>query len=244
MNKRERNKEYEIDLIKLMQALLRKWWVILAAVIVGIALLFVYTRFFVTPIYHSSVSFYVNNGQRGEEKISNSDISASQSLVETYIVILKHGNTLDEVARDTKLGYTPLQLAKKVTCAAIDDTEVFQVTVADPSPETAAIIAKSIAKILPIKVADVIDGSTVRIVRDADVPVNPASPNLLLNLFLGALAGFLLSVLYLSIQFILDDRICDAARVLKESYDYPVLAAIPDLLKESKGYYYSYGKEQ
>ena len=54
----------------------------------------------------------------------------------------------------------------------------------------------------------------------------------------------MLSVLYLSIQFILDDRICDAARVLKESYDYPVLAAIPDLLKESKGYYYSYGKEQ
>ena len=243
MNKRERNKEYEIDLIELIKAVLRKWWVVLAAVIAGMIVLFLYTHFFVTPLYKSSVSFYVNNGQRGDDKISTSDISASQSLVETYIVILKHGNTLEEVVNDTQVGYSPAQLAKKVTCAAINDTEVFQVTVTDPSPETAAIIAKSIAKILPIKVADVIDGSTVRIVRDADVPVNPSSPNLMLNLLIGALAGLLISAICLILQFVLDDRIRDAARVLQDSYDYPVLAAIPDLLKESKGYYYSYGKE-
>ena len=243
MNKRERSKEYEIDLIELIKAVFRKWWVVLAAVIAGMIVLFLYTRFFVTPLYKSSVSFYVNNGQRGDDKISTSDISASQSLVETYIVILKHGNTLDEVIRDTKIDYTLTQLAKKVSCAAINDTEVFQVTVTDPSPETATRIAKSIAKILPTKVSDVIDGSTVRIVRDADVPVNPSSPNLLINLLIGALAGILLSVIYLTLQFLLDDRIRDAARVLQSNYDYPVLAAIPDLLKESKGYYYSYGKE-
>ena len=114
LNKRERNKEYEIDLIELIKAVLRKWWVVLAAVIAGMIVLFLYTHFFVTPLYKSSVSFYVNNGQRGDDKISTSDISASQSLVETYIVILKHGNTLEEVVNDTQVGYSPAQLAKKV----------------------------------------------------------------------------------------------------------------------------------
>lgn len=238
-NRKNRTAEYEINVIELFQALLRRWWFILAAVVAGAVLMFVYTRFFVTPLYQSSVSFYVNNGQRTEDKISNSDISASQSLVDTYIVILKHGTTLDEVARDTKLNYTPAQLANKVTCSAIDGTEVFQVTVTDPSPEAAAKIAKSIAKILPDRVSDVIEGSTVRIVRNADVPTAPSSPNLRKNILIGAAVGLLLSSLYIMLQFILDDRIRDAAKLLKDDYSYPVLAVIPDLAKESKGYYYN-----
>ena len=239
MNNRKTRNEYEIDVIELFQALLKRWWFILAAVIVCAVLMFVYTRFFVTPLYQSSVSFYVNNGQRSEDKISTSDISASQSLVDTYIVILKHGTTLDEVVRDAKLNYTPVQLSKKVTCSAINDTEVFQVTVTDPSPEAAAKIAKSIAKILPDRVSDVIEGSTVRIVRNADVPTAPSSPNLRRNLMMGAAVGFLLSCLYIMLQFVLDDRIRDAAKLLKDDYSYPVLAVIPDLAKDSKGYYYN-----
>lgn len=238
-NRKTRNAEYEINVIELFQALLKRWWLILAAVIVGAVLMFVYTRFFVTPLYQSSVSFYVNNGQRTEDKISTSDISASQSLVDTYIVILKHGTTLDEVVRDAKLSCTPAQLANKVTCSAINGTEVFQVTVTDPSPEAAAKIAKSIAKILPDRVSDVIEGSTVRIVRNADVPVTPSSPNLRKNLLIGAAIGLILSGLYIMLQFVLDDRIRDATKLLKESYSYPVLAMIPDLAKDSKGYYYN-----
>lgn len=239
-NKKTRNAEYEINVIELFQALLKRWWLILAAVIAGAVLMFVYTRFFVTPLYQSSVSFYVNNGQRTEEKISNSDISASQSLVETYIVILKYGTTLDDVIKDAELDCTSAQLAKQLSCAAINDTEVFQVTVTDPLPERAEKIAKSIARILPNKVADVIEGSTVRIVREPTLTDKPSSPNLRHNVVIGAVVGFVFSCLYAGLQFILDDRIRDAANLLKENYSYPVLAVIPDLMQESKGYYYNY----
>ena len=54
----------------------------------------------------------------------------------------------------------------------------------------------------------------------------------------GAAAGAVLACLYVSLRFILDDRIRDAARMLKEQYSYPVLAVIPDLTSSSKGYYY------
>lgn len=242
MNNKSKTREYEIDIFELLGSVLKQWWLIALVTIVGVCIMFAYTRLFVTPLYQSSVSFYVNNGQRTENKISTSDISAAQSLVDTYIVILKHGTTLDEVVQEAGLDCTPEELARKVTCSAIDETEVFRVTVTDPSPDTAAKVAKSIAKILPDKVSDVIEGSTVRIVRDADVPTHPSSPNLRLNLLKGAAIGFLLSCIYVMIQFILDDRIRDAASFLKEKYDYPILSAIPDLMGESKGYY-SYGKE-
>lgn len=238
-NRKTRSNEYEIDVIELLRALAHRWWLILLATILGAMLLFVYTRFFVTPLYQSSVSFYVNNGQQTEDKISNADISASQSLVETYIVILKYGTTLDDVIKDAKLSCSVHDLSEKIRCSSINDTEVFQVTVTDPLPERAEKIAKSIARILPDKVADVIEGSTVRIVRDPTLPEKPSSPHLRHNLVIGAALGFLFSCLYVGLQFILDDRIRDAAKLLKENYSYPVLAEIPDLMHESKGYYYN-----
>lgn len=238
-NKRTNNHEYEIDIVELLRALIKHWWLILLVTILAAALMLGYTRYFVTPQYTSAVSFYVNNGQRSEDKISNADIIASQSLVETYIVILKYGSTLDEVIYDADLDCTPSDLADKISCAAINDTEVFQVRVTDPDPEQAAKIAKSIARVLPDKVSDVIEGSTVRIVREANVPTRPSSPSLKKNLMLGAIAGFLLSGAYVALRYLLDDRIRDASRFIQERYDYPILAVIPDLMTSSgEGYYY------
>ena len=237
-NKRNRSLEYEVDLAGLLNSILRHWWLVLLAAVGGALIMFAYTRFFVTPLYQSNVSFYVNNGQRSEDKISNADITASQNLVDTYIVILKYGTTLDEVIEDAELNYTASQLAGKIDCKAINGTEVFQVMVTDPSPEMAAKIAKSIAKVLPKRVADVIEGSSVKIVREANVPTSPFSPNTRKNVLIGAIAGIILSSLIVSLRFILDDRIRDAARMLKEQYSYPVLAVIPDLTGSSKGYYY------
>ena len=237
-NKRNRSLEYEVDLAGLLNSILWHWWLVLLAAVGGALIMFAYTRFFVTPLYQSNVSFYVNNGQRSEEKISNADITASQNLVDTYIVILKYGTTLDEVIEDAELNYTASQLAGKIDCKAINGTEVFQVMVTDPSPEMAAKIAKSIAKVLPKRVADVIEGSSVKIVREANVPTSPFSPNTRKNVLIGAIAGVILSSLIVSLRFILDDRIRDAARMLKEQYSYPVLAVIPDLTGSSKGYYY------
>lgn len=238
MNNKTKGREYEINVLEMLAAVLKKWWLVLIAMLAGALLLFLYTRFFVTPLYQSSVSFYVNNGQRSEDKISNSDISASQSLVDTYIVILKYGTTLDDVIKDAKLDYTSTQLTKKITCAAINDTEVFQVTVTDPSPEVAEKTAKSIEKILPDKVADVIEGSTVRVVRTPNLPTRPSSPNIQRSVILGAIIGMMLGCLYAAAQYFLDDRIRNAQQLLKDRYPFPVLAAIPDLTQDSGGYYY------
>lgn len=237
-NSRSKGREYEINVLELLSAILKKWWLVLLAMSLGCALMFFYTRYFVTPLYESSVSFYVNNGQRTEDKISNSDITAAQSLVDTYIVILKYGTTLDDVIKDADLDCTSSQLAGKINCEAINDTEVFQVTVTDPSPAIAEKTAKSIEKILPARVADVIEGSTVRVVRSPAFPEHPSSPNIHRNVILGAFAGVLLGCLYAVVEFLMDDRIRNASQFLKERYPFPVLAAIPDLTQNSSGYYY------
>ena len=98
--KQENDKELFIDLRQIFTALLhRAWLIVIVGFIAGIAV-FVYTSFFVAPKYSSSVMLYVNNKaiSMDDITISASDLSASQSLIDTYIVILKNRTTMEEVA--------------------------------------------------------------------------------------------------------------------------------------------------
>lgn len=230
--------DLEINLVELLGVVVRRAWIILLCLALFASGTFLGTKWFVTPLYQSSVLFYVNNGQNSETKISNSDIIAAQSLVETYLVVLKYGTTLDEVIHKAKLDCSREALSAKISSNSVNDTEIFQITVTDPSAEQAVKIAEAISDILPDKVAEVIDGSTVRIVREASVPTGPSSPNVKKNVVIGAAAGFLIGLIYVVLQYVLDDKIRDASKFLKDNYSYPVLTMIPDLTSKSSGYYY------
>ena len=69
---------------------------------------------------------YVNNSNisLGDTKVSlsSSDISASQSLVDTYIVILKSRPVLESVIESTGVDYTVAGLSTMVSASAVNST--------------------------------------------------------------------------------------------------------------------------
>ena len=98
----ERNEELEIDLQRLFGALLQKAWMIAAAAVICALLALGITAFVITPQYESTAMFYVNNGSLSvggaSLNLSSSDLSVSKSLVDSYIVILRTRETLNDVA--------------------------------------------------------------------------------------------------------------------------------------------------
>ena len=105
-----RDNEYiQIDLVKIANGLLRRFWAILIVMLLCGALLFSCAAFFITPLYESSVLLYVNNSSFSvgatSFSISSSEISAAKSLVETYQVILKTRMTLNDVIKLGALDY-------------------------------------------------------------------------------------------------------------------------------------------
>ena len=96
----------EVDMITLMSALWRRAWIIaLISVVLG-SIYFAWARFLITPTYEASALMYVNNTQDPGKPISNSELSAAQSLVDTYMVILSSRTTLDQIRSAAKLTYT------------------------------------------------------------------------------------------------------------------------------------------
>lgn len=243
---KKKDEVVEIDLWKLVLACLnRAWLIFLATVIFGTAS-FMFTKACVTPQYQSTVKIYVNNSDIsvGNISISASDLTASIKLVEIYNVILNTKDTLDKVIEEAELDYDYEQLMSMLSTSAVDDTQVFKVTVTNKSPEEAQLIASTIGKVLPDVITTIIESADARIVEHAIVPTHRSSPSYSKNSLMGAFAGFVLSVVAICIAELTDTKIKNEEELL-EIIDIPILTYIPDFndgdKKSShykKNYYY------
>lgn len=242
--------EDTIDLLELARALWKNILIIaLVAVLVGAAA-FGYTAFLVEPSYQATASLYVNNSSFSlgatNFSISAAELNASNSLVSVYLYILKSRTTMEDVIKEADLSYTPEKLSQMVSAKGINSTGAFEVTVTSSNPAEAELIANTIAKILPDRIAEIVDGSSVRIVDYAIIPSHRSGPSMVKNTAMGILAGGFLAAAVVVVRFLMDDKsklMIKSADELRELYpDLPVLAMIPDMRVSEKknGYYSSY----
>lgn len=245
---RKENDEIEIDLLALFKVLWSKALVLVLTALIAGAATFAVTAFLIKPKYEATAAMYVNNSSFSfgstSFSISSSELTASNSLVATYIFILESRTTLEDVIAAANLPYDYEELSDMITTEAVTGTAAFNVTVESESPVEAELIANTIAKLLPDRIAEIVDGSSVRIVDYAIVPAHRASPSFVKNTALGVLLGLFLSAAVVTVKYIVDEQTNDvitSADDLKALYpDIPVLALIPDMrLSNKKGYYYS-----
>ncbi|MCD8375352.1 MAG: Wzz/FepE/Etk N-terminal domain-containing protein [Oscillospiraceae bacterium] len=240
--------EITIDLGQLAKALWKRIIVIALTTILGGALALTITAYFITPLYEASARLYVNNStiSVSSVSISASDLTASQSLVDTYIVIMESRITVNEVLAQSGADYTYEEFLKMISADAVNDTEIFEVTVTSDDPEEAELLANTIADVLPNQIASIVEGSSVRIVDTAVIPAEPVSPNVTRNTVIGALVGLVVSCAIIIIIELLNDEIRTEEDINRVTA-LPVLAVIPELTASSKsygGYYGGYGYGQ
>lgn len=224
-----------LDVVQIGKTLWKKIWVIFTAGVLAAVLFFSYSFFLVTPKYSSSVQLYVNSTV-SVGNLSTSVLTAARDLVKTYISILNTRTTIEKVAEEAGVDYSYSQLKGMISASAVSETEIFQITVTARDPREAAKIANTIADVLPDRVADIIDGCSVRLVDSAVVSTSKVSPNIVKNTGIGFLIGILLACGIIIVMFLLDDTIYSEEYLLR-AYDIPVLAKIPNLLEDEKDRY-------
>ena len=236
---REKDDVMVIDLVQLAKALWRRAWAIVLAMIICGSAAFSYAYFLVTPLYQASAMMYVNNSSVsvGSTQVDLSDLTAAQSLVETYLVILKTRGTLEEVIEAADVPYTYEQLSGMITAGAVNSTEVFEIQVTSADPQEAEKLANTIADLLPERISQIIDGSSAKIVDYAVVPSHKSSPSISRYTMIGLLLGAVISCGVIILFELFDEQIRDEDYV-RETFDLPLLAAVPDLLSKSRENYY------
>lgn len=245
--KRMETEYYVVDILHIFKKLWQKVWIIILSSMLLAVLAFTYSSFFITPQYSSSVMLYVNNSSISigstSLSISSSEISAAQSLVRTYMVILNNRTTLEQVIEKTGVDYSYEQIKGMISSEQVNETEVFRITITSGDPYEAQKIANGITEVLPQRVADIIDGSSVRVVDKAVADVQKVSPSITRWTIVGFMIGFIISCVIIIVITMMDDAIHDEDYLIN-NYEAPILAKVPNLLikgeKEYKHYsYYS-----
>ncbi len=248
--KKEENEDYlEIDLFRLLKAVWQHMVLIVLVMILGGSVGLALACYVVPPKYQASALLYVNNSSisMGSTSISLSDLSASQTLVDTYIAILKTRLTLNDVIEQAQVNYTFGEMKEMIGAKAVNGTEIFEITVTSRDPQEAERIANTIVRVLPDKITQIMDGSSVRTVDLAVVPQRPCSPSLRNYALIGALLGLVLSCGLVVLRELLNEQITSEDELL-QAYGLPVLAAIPDMLAvqvgKTYGSYYAKAAER
>ncbi len=227
---------HEMDLRELIVPVLKKWWLLLITAVLGAALALGGTVYFKTPVYTAVAKMYVNNRKISVGSITTSDLFASQSLVKTYAEILKTRDMM-LLVRDayqekygTTLRYSPEVMIDMVSAGDVNGTEVFAIRVQSTDAQEASNLANVITEVLPVRIAGIIDGSTVRVVDSAVPPREASSPHYARNTVVGLLAGLAFGILLAVLMRLRNDRV-DSEECIKRMFhdEIPVLAIIPDV---------------
>ena len=247
MNKDENIKDfYVIDIQHILKCVWRRLWAIILVGVICAGIGFTTARFIVPPKYRAKIMMYVNNSDIsvGNFSISSSEITAAQSLVKTYGTILNNRTTLEEVIKLEKLSYDYKQLSRMIRSYAVNETEVMAVEVTSTNPAEAVRVANCIGDVLLDRISEVVQGSKVVIIDTADPNPPKVAPSITNYTAIGFAAGIVISLFAVIIMAILDDTIHDEEYLLR-TYEYPILAKVPDLFEQtaSKDYYYRSSKK-
>lgn len=242
---RKQQRKIEVDLFAVIQLLWQKKWMIIVSGLTVAIIMLLITVLFISPKYSASATLYANNSNSSDvnTSISSQDINASVQLVDTYAAIILSDSVLDQVIEANNLDLTSKELLECIEISSVNNTEVFKITISYSSAEMAANIANSIAAIAPVKISDIVEGCSVKIVNEAKVPTDKSFPSNKMAVVIGLAIGIAISALIVLITALLDTRINSESDL--QEWDYPVLGVIPAFSEAEKTdmYGYGYGKK-
>lgn len=161
--KMEHNDVIEIDLTKLVKALLKKAWIVvlaaaLAAVIVG-GISFVTHKITYEPKYRAISTMCVKPAY-GDETYTSTDATIR---IKTYVAVSKTHTVLQEINEELGLNLDYETMSGLFTVRAKNSSEVLEVVATCTSPEEAVLIANKAAEVLEDK-AEMIHGENTLVI--------------------------------------------------------------------------------
>lgn len=227
--------EIEIDLLEIVQFLLRKaGYILLTAVLFAVISLAV-TVLFISPKYTSTTKMYILNRQ-ATDSLTNSDLQSSTYLTKDYMVLIKSRTVIESVIAELGLDMTYEELLGIMDVSTESDTRVVTIDVTYPDPYLARDIANAIRIAGASHIQTVMNTEAVNSVDEANIPTKKSSPSVRKNVLIAGLLGFILAAAVFVVIFLLDDKV-NTAEDIERYLGLSVLGLMPideEQLKQKK----------
>lgn len=213
MYKRQRSEFTKIDLIEIFFELLNHWKMILLSTILMGAIVYVGSKYLITPQYESTSQLYVLSNSTS---ITMADLQLGSTLTDDYMVLINSRPVLEQVISNLKLDESYGTLMGKIMLENPTNSRILKITVRDSSPKEAKKIADELACVASAYIAEKMDQDPPSILQYGYADGGPVSPNIWGNTMKGALVGACLAIGMAFLIDMLNDTIMDADDVEKK----------------------------
>jgi capsular polysaccharide biosynthesis protein len=167
-----------------------------------------------------------------------SDLQIGSYLTADYKEVFKAWEVNEQVLENLGLNYSYSELAKMVTITNPTDTRILYITVTSDDADQSMLMANEYAEVARQYISDTMLTKTPSILSTALISTKPVSPNKMLNMIIGAIAGAVISLGVILILFLGDDKIKSEEDILN-CCGIHTLAIVPhideeEVLKKSK----------
>lgn len=220
----------EIDLKELFEFIKNKLG-LLIIITVGICLLgCVYGLFLQKPMYKSYTTIILSGS---DSQITQSELSLSKSLVDTYAEIVKSRRVLEQVIEELNLDTTYEKLSNKISVTSVNNTEIIKIIVTDTDPTEAKNIANVTANYFTKEVVDLYKVNNVNVLDEANTTSIPYNINVAKQIIIYLFIGFIIGAGVLFIIFYFDRTIKSAEQV-EQKIKLPILGSVEEFSKGGK----------
>ena len=220
----------EIDLKELFEFIKNKLG-LLIIITVGVCLLgCVYGLFLQKPMYKSYTTIILSGS---DSQITQSELSLSKSLVDTYAEIVKSRRVLEQVIEELNLDTTYEKLSNKISVTSVNNTEIIKITVTDTDPTEAKNIANVTANYFTKEVVDLYKVNNVNVLDEANTTNTPYNINVAKQIIIYLFIGFIIGAGVLFIIFYFDRTIKSAEQV-EQKIKLPILGSVEEFTKGGK----------
>ena len=172
-----------------------------------------------------NILFTNRKEKRGEFPIGIVDCSSTNKTKPYKVCISKRGKKIN-------LGYSASQIKAMFSASAVNETEIFKISIRCSNPEHAQRIVDAIIEIAPAYIKNTVKAGSVEIIDAASLPKSPSYPNVATDTIKGFLAGAVLCLgVLVAINFL--DRRIHSDDDITESYNIPLLGIIPEIQSTS-----------
>lgn len=225
----------EIDLKELFDFIKSKLGLLLA-ITFGICLLgCIYGLFLQTPMYSSYTTVILGSNESGGSNggITQSDVALNRNLVETYAHIVKSRRVLDQVIKELKLDTSYESLSSMITVSALNNTEIIKISVNNPDGKMAKNIANVTANYFTDEIVDLYNMNNVNILDMAIESDKPYNVNVIKQVIIYFMIGFIIAAGLLFVIFYFDRTIKSVEQV-EQKIKLPILGSVEVFEKGGK----------
>ncbi len=218
-----------IDFARIMKQIWKnKIWITLITLVCAVVF-YLYANLMIAPVYSASASMMVNNRNELQDSsyITQQDISASSTLVDTYSIILKSHDVMEEVIRDLGLKMSYETLYSKVSVASVNNTQVMRITVRDTDASQALNIVTKIVELAPDAIINSFGSGSVRTTDKPYTNGHPVSPNKKKWAVYGAGLGILACLAWIVLNVLANDKF-QSTEDVRSVLGLHVLGVIPE----------------